>query len=541
MTKIPQPLITDIAEGRCLPFIGAGFSLNADMPPDLHMPDWEQLTAKLAESVEVAKEDTPPITAQKYEKLYGRVQLIETIRGLLHPHEAKPGKAHQAFVRLPFTTIYTTNFDLLLEDAYTEEKRPFRSLVGNSQMSFHAGQVAANIIKMHGDLRHEEHIVVTQADYQRYLKKYPMIATHLSAQLITQTPLFIGYSLSDTDFKSIFNVIRSRLGVFQRMAYVIQFNKSKAEIERSLDDKLHIISVDTTRNEPYDTLLANLLEQLLQELDNVKGRELRASRPDVFEVIDDQRLEENNSIEIQTSLLTATSSLCFVMMPFRKELNAVYYEFIRPVVERLGLKPLRADEMYSDQSIMENIRASIQQSRLCIADLTSNNPNVMYEVGLAQASGKPIIFIAQGMDEIAFDLRSYHIIIYGKPPDDFSQAQQSLTKAIQQVLEQDRLAEAERLINFHHYASGILILSVTLESLLQSLAMQHEIAKPRNNSLSLMIRTLSEREIISEPDARKLQYVVNIRNQVVHSTIEPNADEAQIMLNTVKDFQDKYF
>src|SRR2546422_6555087 len=49
MTYIPPPLISDISEGRCLPFIGAGFSMNAKLPPNTRMPDWNGLTAVLAE------------------------------------------------------------------------------------------------------------------------------------------------------------------------------------------------------------------------------------------------------------------------------------------------------------------------------------------------------------------------------------------------------------------------------------------------------------------------------------------------------------
>jgi hypothetical protein len=50
-------------------------------------------------------------------------------------------------------------------------------------MPFHGGPLTTTVIKMHGDLRHEEHIIVTAEDYDRYLTDYPMIATYLSAHL----------------------------------------------------------------------------------------------------------------------------------------------------------------------------------------------------------------------------------------------------------------------------------------------------------------------------------------------------------------------
>src|ERR1022692_2568922 len=277
--NIPYPIISDIAKGRCLPFIGAGFSKNAALPAGLMMPDWNDLTKILGKQAGTPSGTAPLIVAQRYQDKYGRVQLIEAIRDALHPEKARPGQAHRAFSRLPFDTVYTTNFDLLLEEAYNLELRPFRSLVGELQLPFHAGRTASSIVKMHGDLRHEEHIIATQNDYDGFLSKYPVVATHLSAMLITRTPLFIGYSLSDPDFNKIREVVKSRLGDFERMSYVVQFDVSPEEIEASLTDRIHIISL-STGTASRDSVLATCFDEILAQLDTHSGVSLRTSRPD---------------------------------------------------------------------------------------------------------------------------------------------------------------------------------------------------------------------------------------------------------------------
>jgi hypothetical protein len=137
--EIPRPLLDDIEAGKCLPFVGAGFSLNARLPQGLTMPAWPELTTHLALIGRVSSDLGGPVVASEFEKRFGRVQLIEAIRKALHTGLAEPGQAHRAFAELPFDTIYTTNFDLLLEDAFTAFKRPFRSLVGELQMPFHGG------------------------------------------------------------------------------------------------------------------------------------------------------------------------------------------------------------------------------------------------------------------------------------------------------------------------------------------------------------------------------------------------------------------
>jgi hypothetical protein len=238
MKKIPKPLLDDIAAGKCLPFVGAGFSQNAKLPADVKMPDWQGLTVVLAHAVGVSPKQSGPAVASAYERRFGRVQLIEAIRDALHSDSIEPGVAHSALAGLPFDTIYTTNFDLLLESANSLIHKPYRSLVGELQIPFHGGPLSTNIVKMHGDLRHEEHVVITQEDYDRFLDRYPVISTHLSAMLITRTALFLGYSLTDPDFTHIREVVRSRLGKFQRMSYLIQFNQSKKKIEKMLNEHL---------------------------------------------------------------------------------------------------------------------------------------------------------------------------------------------------------------------------------------------------------------------------------------------------------------
>jgi hypothetical protein len=72
----------------------------------------------------------------------------------------------------------------------------------------------------------------------------------------------------------------------------------------------------------------------------------------------------------------------------------------------------RADSISAGASIVESIHRAIQDSPLLIADVTDANPNVMYEVGLAQAQKKPLILIASSSRAIPFDLAGVRVLIY---------------------------------------------------------------------------------------------------------------------------------
>lgn len=542
MISIPEPLIKDIAEGRCLPFIGAGFSKNSRLSSGLTMPDWKELALALAKEAHVNSRGYPPNIAQSYERKFGRVQLIDAIRKSLHGEVAKPGKAHEAFVMLPFETVYTTNFDLLLEDAYLAKSRPFRSLVGELQMPFHAGRMASNIVKMHGDLRHEEHITVTKPDYDSFMTKYPVVATHLSAMLITRTPLFIGYSLTDPDFLQIRSVIRSRLGNFERMAYSIQFNCSPEDHEKALDQRVHIISLSTKGGKSRDHALAEFFEKILNRLDSEGGTKLRESRPDAFEHVEKKIVTDAITSPELASILTATSKLCFVLMPFGGQFDIVYRTLIAPVATDSGLSVIRADEMTAPGSVFEQIRVAIQQARLCIVDLTTNNPNVLFELGLAQAAGKPIILLSQSVDSLPFDISWQRVIKY---TGDGSAAIESLRLAIQSVLIGDQLQKAQQLLQAGHYRASILESSIILDGGLRRLAGKTSVAEttlhsPGKISLIRVLKHLTDNQIIDGHLSSELSKVLHIRNTAVHEQATPSKADALNILNVTQRFASQF-
>ncbi|MEM1054038.1 MAG: hypothetical protein AAGI52_00820 [Bacteroidota bacterium] len=125
---------------------------------------------------------------------------------------------------------------------------------------------------------------------------------------------------------------------------------------------------------------------------------------------------------------------CFVLMPFRKEFDDIYQKSIRPSAEASGLTCRRADEIFTNKIIMGDIWNSIQKSGIIVADLTTRNPNVMYELGLAHAMWRRTILISQNVDDVPFDLRNLRIISYqNKNDQDMYQLSFRLQEAIYSV------------------------------------------------------------------------------------------------------------
>jgi hypothetical protein len=110
--------------------------------------------------------------------------------------------------------------------------------------------------------------------------------------------------------------------------------------------------------------------------------------------------------------LEAVTNSCFVAMPFHALYRTEYELVIKPAIEKAGLVCVRGDEIYSRQAIVEDIWVSIRKARLVVAELSGRDPNVMYEIGLAHAIGKPIILITRNEEDVPFDLRSLRYVYY---------------------------------------------------------------------------------------------------------------------------------
>jgi len=96
---------------------------------------------------------------------------------------------------------------------------------------------------------------------------------------------------------------------------------------------------------------------------------------------------------------------CFVVMPFRDELQEVY-EIIRQSLMELGWDVKRADEVTFPRLITNLILKEIIISDLVVADLTGHNPNVFFEVGMTQVIGNDLLLMITQGEEIPFDIKN---------------------------------------------------------------------------------------------------------------------------------------
>ncbi len=104
--------------------------------------------------------------------------------------------------------------------------------------------------------------------------------------------------------------------------------------------------------------------------------------------------------------------MCFVAMPFTEEFDDVFRYGIKPVVVARGLDCLRVDKDAFVGNIVERIHHMIDRADVVIADMTTSNPNVYYEVGYAHHARKQVILICGARSLLEFNLQSMRCLFY---------------------------------------------------------------------------------------------------------------------------------
>lgn len=113
---------------------------------------------------------------------------------------------------------------------------------------------------------------------------------------------------------------------------------------------------------------------------------------------------------------TVDDKLVAVMMPFRPEFDAVF-DALRVVCDGLGLVCQRADDLWSDPRVMQDVISLIDRAHVTIADCSTRNANVFYEIGIAHTLGREVLLIAQSDTDVPFDLHHLRYKKYANTPD----------------------------------------------------------------------------------------------------------------------------
>ncbi|MCC6651525.1 MAG: SIR2 family protein [Candidatus Eisenbacteria bacterium] len=509
LKHFPKPLLDDIVAGACVPFVGAGFSRNATLPRGQQMPLWDDLGREIAGSIPDFTYTTAVDALSAFGQEFTRTRLVEELSKALFVGQARPGPAHEAFCQLGFDLVCTTNFDLLLEAGYQRSPWYCRPIVDGASLAVRTTVPGVTLLKFHGDLHHPNSLVVTEEDYDAFTERHAVVATFIANLLISKTPLFIGYSLEDPDFRSIWQVIKDRLGSLKRPAFALTVGEKSQVVRRFERRGVKVINLPgSDRGKVLAAAFTELREYWLPNL-------LRASA-----------VTTERPLEQLVLPWESATSLCFFAVP--ASLQSLYKETVFPLAEKHGFVPLTsADVLTPGDVVAAKLDALIERSDIVVVDASSKWTAV--EALVAVRKRRRLLVIHEGGDTRDQAVEAYRLI--ERPaatagglsdPDFLSKVDEffaSMAKG--DVLAQEPI----RLLQVRAYRAAVVAALSLVEIRLRSLI--GEKSGRAGAPFRELLGVADELSFLDPDDVRQLREWQGLRNQVVHSERVPTKQVAE--------------
>ena len=248
-----RPYMDAIADrllsGHAAVMIGAGFSKNAAPPGSpLGFPDWSQLGDRFYKKLH-GRSPGPhekylqvPALAHQVEATFGRPALDQIVRDAIPDLQHEPSSLHAQLLDLPWSDVFTTNYDTLLERAARTVISERYDLVLKPDDLGHSKR--PRIVKLHGSLPSERPFIITDEDYRQYPRDFAPFVNAVRQALLENTLCLIGFSAEDVNFLQWVGWIRDNLGPRSApkmyMVGLLQLSPS----QRTLLERRNIIPVD---------------------------------------------------------------------------------------------------------------------------------------------------------------------------------------------------------------------------------------------------------------------------------------------------------
>ena len=157
-------------------------------------------------------------------------------------------------------------------------------------------------------------------------------------------------------------------------------------------------------------------------------------KPSIFKITNQTSgsisLDRKSNRYYQEIYIQAKEPFCFIIMPFREKefKQTIYSDVIKPFIENeFKISCYRVDEDDLPDRIDNKIYSYILRSSFVVAEVTTRNPNVLYELGLAHMLEKDCIILTQtSHSEIPFDINR----ISAEPYENEDQLRAYLRKSI---------------------------------------------------------------------------------------------------------------
>lgn len=224
-----------LQDGNAALFVGAGTSMGAGLP------SWGKLFQEeaLRYGLHIEQEHDYLALAQYICNASGsRAPINQLLIDKIQDSQARLTRDLQLLAQLPVQTVWTTNYDDLLEQAYEGEQKRLDVKVRQDQFAATSSRKDVTLYKMHGDQQTLQDAVLTTSDYDQYNRKRKLFSMQLSLDLATKTFLFVGFSFTDPNIHYILSRVVMQLQGQHRDHFAVLKRPERPDASQLTDTRL---------------------------------------------------------------------------------------------------------------------------------------------------------------------------------------------------------------------------------------------------------------------------------------------------------------
>lgn len=195
-----------LANGNAAVMVGAGFSRNAENGDSLAL--WSDIAKELwrelnpsAKELKDYSVSTVTQLGEQYSRVFSKPALEEVLKRLIPDERIRPGVLHDQLLQLPWSEIFTTNYDTLLERAAESiVERAHHTVTCREDIPQSKILSRRRIVKLHGSFPSQRPFIFTEDDYRRYPEKFAPFVNLVRQSLLENVFCLIGFSGDDPNF-----------------------------------------------------------------------------------------------------------------------------------------------------------------------------------------------------------------------------------------------------------------------------------------------------------------------------------------------------
>lgn len=241
MISWPENLVKDIAEGRCVVFLGSGISSNSQNASGARPKTWRALLEAASNTLaDSSKKKSIRACLNRYDYLMA-CELVKTamgddsfsdfLRDEFQTPRFEPADVHKDIFKLDAPVVITPNFDKIYDTYVTTETGGTTPI-----LNYYSNDIIDNIrngklvvLKIHGSIDERSRLIFTKKDYAQARNENVSFYKLLEALILTKTFLFLGAGLNDPDIQLLLENYNFQYGHTRSHFFVIHENEYSDE------------------------------------------------------------------------------------------------------------------------------------------------------------------------------------------------------------------------------------------------------------------------------------------------------------------------